>query len=78
MKEEFSEGQQPCKDYRAQDDGFGGNRHDCYCKDNKGEYCPLTVSFCLNCSNDHHSRGYDKCVCGGKGRAKAGTPAPKN
>lgn len=60
----FTTGNQPCVQFRAKDEGFGGNIHECF-----GPYpvvsgvdrCSGCVSFCSNCHVDHHSDGWDTC-----------------
>jgi hypothetical protein len=41
--------------------------HECFCGYSAGKTCGKLVSFCLNCSSDHHEDGYENCQCGGKG-----------
>ena len=66
----YTTGRQPCLDYYGQLDGNGEamwtNEHDCYCKDAQGGFCSGKVSFCNTCSRDHHSNGFDTCVCAAK------------
>lgn len=68
---DFTTGQQPCQDYTPMMTGNGyaewANVHECFCGHAKGQDCSGTVSFCENCHRDHHSNGYETCVCGGKG-----------
>ena len=67
----FRVGQQPCQNFRAQRERNGyaewSNRHECYCGHAKRNGCSLSVSFCENCSRDHHENGYEACICGGAG-----------
>lgn len=60
----FKIGEQPCKDFNPRKEGYwDDNIHECFCKGNKGDYCKGRVSFCSNCNKDHHSNGYESCVC---------------
>ena len=69
----YKTGDQPCQDFNSQREGFwDGNKHDCYCKDKNGDHCKLSVSFCSNCSTDHHEKGYENCVCNTEALAKQG------
>ena len=62
---DFTVGKQPCATFREQDEGFGGNLHECFGPYGPGreaeERCGGQVSFCDNCSRDHHSRGWQTC-----------------
>lgn len=61
---DFREGRQPCDNYDPELEGEGwANVHECFCKDAKGEYCSGSVSWCINCSKDHHKGGYETCTC---------------
>jgi hypothetical protein len=59
LNESFEEGEQPCKDFKPhrEKNGYGewDNRHEC-------PGCCGLRSFCLSCSTDHHSRGWDCCA----------------
>lgn len=54
VKKDFGEGNQPCDNFKPEDDVFLGlgNEHEC-------PGCLLTRSFCLNCNKDHHYKGWD-------------------
>jgi hypothetical protein len=68
MEREFQAGQQPCKDFRPEElSPFGVQTHECWCGHAKGLHCEGSVAFCANCYTDHHSGGYQTCICGGKG-----------
>ena len=63
--DEFAQGQQPCERFVMRDELFGSNRHQCF-----GPYTPSAdglglcggaVSFCDNCTRDHHTGGWDSC-----------------
>jgi hypothetical protein len=68
---DFISGQQPCKNYVAEQDGneyaVWDNVHECFCGHSKGLHCPFLISFCENCNKDHHEDGYQACICEGKG-----------
>ena len=64
---DFVSGAQPCAAFSPQQTGFGANRHECF-----GPYegargsaglrtCHALVSFCENCTRDHHEGGWDHC-----------------
>lgn len=58
----FSIGEQPCDNFKGAQDGnahgIWENRHQCMT-------CEVgTVSFCENCSSDHHIDGWDSCSKG--------------
>lgn len=63
----FEAGNQPCQAFHAKNEGFGGNRHDCYGPyGDKGRIagapqCHAWVSFCDNCATDHHEGGWERC-----------------
>lgn len=67
MSGDFTKGQQPCQDFKGKEGYYGIAVHECYCGLDVGKNCTKTVSFCLNCSTDHHEDGYESCICGGKG-----------
>lgn len=54
----FAVGRQPCQEFKPKRDGNGygewDNRHECY-------RCAGLVSFCENCTRDHHADGYETC-----------------
>lgn len=63
----YTEGRQPCPEYqpqRADTIAGGANEHECF-----GPYPPAVwngtcaghVSFCLTCSTDHHTGGWETC-----------------
>jgi hypothetical protein len=63
-KGRYSQGRQPCDRFRARDDltTGGGNVHECFGPyDGRARSCKSTVSFCANCSTDHHAGGWDTC-----------------
>lgn len=52
---DFTVGQQPCADFKPQQEGERSNRHQCYtCIDG-------IRSFCANCCFDHHQFGWKTC-----------------
>jgi len=58
---DYETGEQPCSAFRAEmtgnEYGMWENVHECV-------FCPAgkaTVSFCENCSRDHHDGGYETC-----------------
>lgn len=55
----FTDGTQPCQNFRQQlernEHAIWGNEHQCY-------RCGGVVSFCDNCSRDHHANGYESCM----------------
>jgi hypothetical protein len=57
-RDEYSIGKQPCNTFtpslEANECAMWENEHECY-------KCGGDVSFCLNCSTDHHRNGYDTC-----------------
>ncbi len=68
----YTEGRQPCADFKPHRDGNGyaewDNVHCCYGpypKDPDDQFgsdqCNGTVSFCENCNSDHHAKGWDTC-----------------
>ena len=64
----YSEGRQPCEDFRPQRDGNAfatwDNVHECfgpYPVVDGVERCSGAVSFCSGCTRDHHLGGWDKC-----------------
>lgn len=63
----FEIGRQPCENFKRENTGdLDYSEHSCMCK-RRGEYCSnitdSTVSFCENCHTDHHSFGYESCLC---------------
>jgi len=66
MQGRFSKGWQPCKDFKgrmeANAHAVWENRHECFGKDRNGKYCDKLVSYCENCSTDHHENGYETCA----------------
>lgn len=58
MTFEFEKGKQPCSNFSPQleenEHAVWPNEHQCY-------KCGGTVSFCINCSKDHHENGYETC-----------------
>lgn len=53
----YETGQQPCGNFKSKSEDYrwSGNVHSCFqCEDS-------TVSFCENCSTDHHANGYEAC-----------------
>jgi hypothetical protein len=64
---QFSIGEQPCKEYKGQIECNGyaewTNEHACFGfrQHKDGAPCNSTVSFCENCYYDHHANGYDTC-----------------
>lgn len=63
---------QPCASFKALNEFYGGNAHECIACHEAGS--EGTVSFCENCHTDHHRGGYQKCA-----GTKAGiTTCPRN
>jgi hypothetical protein len=64
---DFESGSQPCQAFQAQNDGYGENHHECFGPYNgqgriKGSpQCHAWVSFCENCTRDHHEGGWERC-----------------
>lgn len=58
---DFTTGEQPCGNFKGKPTYYGVSIHECYAKDLSGNYCAGKVSFCENCSTDHHSNGYESC-----------------
>ena len=56
LRVDYEIGRQPCCMFTPEEGSMPGidNEHSCV-------FCPLTVSFCLNCNADHHYRGWDLC-----------------
>jgi len=67
----FTIGQQPCQNYLPRQEAnaysIWDNVHECFCGHSIGKHCEKLVSFCENCSKDHHEDGYENCQCRGKG-----------
>ena len=55
FRSDFTAGRQPCAAFREQDEGFGGNRHECF-----GPWEPERAGE-PRCNHDHHGAGYDTC-----------------
>ena len=70
---DFTIGQQPCATFKEHDEIYGHNRHECFgpfvydeATQRMGRApglppCAGSVSFCDNCTHDHHGGGYDTC-----------------
>lgn len=61
---DYTIGRQPCVSFTPSIDGnahaMWANVHECiFCRKSGDE--TSTVSFCTNCSKDHHSDGYETC-----------------
>lgn len=56
VRKDFEVGRQPCNSFNPQEGSMQGiiNEHQC-------PECLLSRSFCLNCSRDHHYKGWDLC-----------------
>lgn len=60
MADNYTEGQQPCGSYNPAREGNGAITWIAIRSCSAG--CGSTVSFCENCSQDHHYGGFEECV----------------
>lgn len=62
---EQHEGEQPCYNFQPGRHSLLGDYpipHECYRKDDDGNYCKGKRWFCYNCNSDHHSLGWETCT----------------
>lgn len=63
---DFTSGRQPCENFDPKIEYFGTNHHECFGPYDKearatGLRCVALVSFCEQCTTDHHEGGWGAC-----------------